>query len=225
MDRLNTLGRDMFGKPTSYQRPGFPAFSIVGVPDFLDRLENVNQGQFYSVFYRIEDFADPATTFRASVRATFTGTPNAGGALTFDGITYEAVLTLDNSTPYQFLRGSSTFGAASNLSACINAESSVAGTFFSSSTPPHPTCSAEWVDNGDGTGTTIVSAIAPGLAADTLRASDHMSFASLDSKIFYGGGPLENDLVTLDGILFRVSDVPEPDPEGEIQIRLEKKAL
>jgi hypothetical protein len=223
MDRLNTLARDTFGKPTSYQRPGYPAFSITGMPEFLDRLENVDQGQFYSLFYRTADF--DLAPFTASVKAIFSAPPNVDGTLTFDGITYSDVLTLDNSTPYQFLRGSSAMGAASNLSSCINADPAVAGTYFSSSTPPHPTCSADWMDNGDGTATTTVSALLPGFMGDTLIAVDHMTNVSLDSRLFYGGGPKDNDLVTVDDTLFRVSDVPEPDPEGEIQIRLEKKAL
>lgn len=223
MDRLLTISNRIFGHVTSYQRPGFPAFSITGVPEFLDRLENVNQGQFYSLFYKSSDF--DTAPFTSSVVATFSSTPNTNGTITFDGITYQDVLALDNSTPYQFLRSTSALNAAENLVSAINADPSFSGIFFSSATTKHPTCSAAWSLNDDGSVSVTVSYVTPGIVGDTILASEAMSGVTLSGKQFQGGAPLENDLITLNGILYRVSDVPEPDPEGGIQLRLEKKAL
>lgn len=218
----NTFATGVFGQPTSYQRPGFDPFDIVGIPEFIPRLEDVNTGQFYSVFYQTADF-DQAS-FTAQVNAKITSIPNADDTVTFDEITYTAVLSLNNAVPYQFLRGSSAQGAASNLTFAINATSAGAGTFFSSATTAHPTCTASWADSGTFAIVTV-SAIIPGIAGDQLAASDDMSGLNLDAQRFYGGGPVANDLVTLDNILFRVSDVPLPDCYGSIQIRLEKKAI
>lgn len=222
MDRLLTIGNQTFGHDTTYQRPGFSAFAITGVPEFLDRLEDVNRGQFYSIFYRTADFAN--ATFTSQVIATFTGVPNNGDTIIFDGVTYTAVLTVDNSTPNQFQRGSSALGSASNLAGCINADPALlASGFFSSSTVAHPTCTAQWVDNGNGTAKVIVSQRLAGSQGDLASATDHMYAVTIDSKFFYGGVPLNGDLVTIGGVLYAVSDVPEMDPEGGIQIRLEKK--
>lgn len=223
MDLILTTSQDLFGQTVSYQRPGFSAFTLKGLPQFEDRLVDPNTGPFYSIYFRQADFIN--APFTASVTATFTQVPNANGTLTFDGVTYTDVLTIDNSTPYQFARGSSAFGAASNLSACINAESALAGSFFSSSTTPHPTCQASWEEDPDGNGLTIVSFRSSGSIGNGLPAVDHMVGVSLSSKAFDGGLPLDNDLITLGGVLYRVSDVPEPDTEGGIHVRLEKKAL
>jgi hypothetical protein len=222
MDRLLVLGNQIYGKTTSYQRPGFPAFSLVGVPDFLDRLENVNQGQFYSIFYRIADFDE--ATFSASVTATFSGPPASGGTITFDGITYTAQQTLDNAIPFQFWRAGNALAAATNLAAAINQTNGFSGTGYSSATTPHPTCAAVATETDDGA-VVVVSYKAAGFAGNLIAASESLSFVSLSSKVFSGGGPIENDLVTVKGTLYRVSDVPEPDSEGGIQIRLEKKKL
>jgi hypothetical protein len=64
-----------------------------------------------------------------------------------------------------------------------------------------------------------------GDAGNLITAEDHMSAVSLSSKLFIGGLPIENDLIRLENILYRVSDVPEQDMEGGIHLRLEKKAL
>lgn len=220
MDFLLTQGNAIFGKTTTYQRPGFASFSIVGVPEFMERLEDVNRGQFYSIFYRSADFE--TATFTAQVVATFSGAPHDGDTITFDGITYTSAATIDNSTPYEFARGSSAIGAASNLAGCINADPALlASGFFSTSTTAHPTCTATWADNGNGTASVTVSQIVSGISGDFATAADHMYAVTIDSKTFYGGGPMQGDLITLLGILYRVSDVPEPDTEGGIQIRLE----
>jgi len=50
MDRLLVTGNRIFGKTTSYQRGGVDAFDIVGVPEFVVRLEDPNTGPFYSIF-------------------------------------------------------------------------------------------------------------------------------------------------------------------------------
>lgn len=223
MDLLLVTSNRLWGKATTYQRPGFTPFAITGQPMFVDRLQDPQTGPFDSIFYRIVDFN--TAPFAASVTARFTSVPNADGTITFDGVTYTDVLTLDNSTPRQFLRGSSSLGVAANLSAAINADPAVAGVLFSSSTVAHPTCTAAWLDNDDTSASVIVSYKAAGAAGDIVIASEHMTAVSLDKKIFYGGLPLENDLITLLGTLYRVSDVPEPDTEGGIHLRLEKKAL
>ena len=236
MDRILVLSqKQLAGKSSTYQRPGYPAFSLVGMPAFVDRLEDVNRGQFYSVFYRVADFGkfikDPDTgelvplcTFTSSVTVSFTNAPNSNGTLVFDGVAYTAVATLDNSVPNQFWRGGTALAAAENLAAAINATDGYAGTSYSAATVKHPTCSATYFGTGDGAAV-VVSYYKPGIIGDSILAEDHMSYASLDSRKFYGGIPLQNDLVTIDSQLYRVSDVPEPDPEGAIQIRLEQKAF
>lgn len=219
-----TAGYGEFGIVTTYQRPGFDPFSITGISEFLDRLEDVNSGQFYSLFYRVADFDN--ATFTASVTVTFSGSPSSGGTLTFDGVTYMSEGTLDNSIPNQFWRAGTALAAAANLAAAINAAQGYQGTSYSAATIAHPTCTATYLDNGDNTADVIVSYKTPGIVGNLITAADHMSFASLDSGQFYGGIPIANDLVTIDGVLYRVSDVPLPDPaSGELQIRLEKKAL
>jgi hypothetical protein len=223
MDLILTMSQDRFGQTTAYQRPGFDSFPIVGMPEFVDRLEDPSTGPFYSIFYRINDF--DAATFTASVSATFTGAPNSNGMLVFDGITYTSQQVLDNSIPNQFFRGSSALAAAESLSAAINALDGYAGSAYSAATVAHPTCTATYNDNGDDTAFVRVAYKTPGTVGDVITAEDHMSFVSLDSKVFYGGLPEVNDLISLEGTLYRVSDVPEPDTEGGIHIRLEKKAL
>src|SRR3954464_4023769 len=105
VDRLLKTTRDTFGQPTIYQRPGYPAFTIPGVPEFLSRLEDVDRGEFFSVYYVLEDFE--AATFAASVVATFSATvpPPDGGVLTIDGIGYTSKAVLNNAVPFQFFRG------------------------------------------------------------------------------------------------------------------------
>jgi hypothetical protein len=210
----------VFGRNTSYQRPGYTAFAMVGIPKFLSRLEDVNRGQFISMSYRLVNFE--SATFSARVVVSFAGAPASNGTLIFDGATYTSKSTLDNSVANQFFRGISGFEAAENLAAAINAGAG-AGSAYSSATVAHPTCSAE-VDPDNGA-RVIVSYLVTGIAGDGIEAEDHMSSASLDSRFFYGGGPLVNDLVTFDGVLYRVSDDPAKDAEGAIQLRLEKKAV
>jgi hypothetical protein len=235
MDRILVLSQKRLGgQPTSYQRPGYPAFSIVGMPAFVDRLEDPNRGQFYSVHYRVADFAElikdpdtgelkPRATFTSSVTVTFSGAPASGGYLIFDGVSYTAQATLDDSVANQFWRGGNALAAASNLAAAINATDGYAGTSYSAATIKHPTCLAVFFATTGGAAV-VVSYYKAGIIGDSILAEDHASYVSLDSKQFFGGIPLENDLVTIENILYRVSDVPEPDPEGDIQIRLEKKA-
>lgn len=211
---------DTFGRTTSYQRPGFDAFDIIGIPKFLARLEDVNRGQFVSISYQLVDF--DAAPFSASVTVRFSGAPPNGGTITFDGVTYTSKGTLDNSVPNQFFRGVSPFQAAENLAAAINAGPD-AGTAYSSATVAHPTCFAR-VSEDNGT-YVIVSSRVTGDGSDGLEATDAMSAATLDSRFFYGGGPLVNDLIAFDGILYRVSDDPAKNARGGIQLRLEKKAI
>lgn len=223
MDRLLVTGNRIFGKTTSYQRPGFAAFDIVGVPEFVDRLEDPNTGPFYSIFYRTADF--DAANFAASVSAVFSGIPNNGGTITFDGVTYTIVNTLDNAVPNQFFRGGSAFACAESLAAAINALPGYAGSAYSAATVAHPTCQADYSGDGFGGATVVVSYKTPGVTGDNIAAAETLSSCTLQSKVFAGGLPQLGDLLTLEGILYRVSDVPEPDTEGGIHVRLEKKAL
>lgn len=224
MDLILTTSQTQFGKTVSYQRPGFSAFSIVGLPQFNDRLEDPQTAPFESIWFRVADFAAIAN-FTASVAANFTGIPNSGGTITFDGVTYTIVNTLDNAVPNQFFRGGSAFACAESLSAAINALDGFAGSSYSAATVAHPTCQADYTGNGDGTATVTVSYKTPGNAGDSIMAAESMTSCSLVSRSFGGGLPVEGDLITLEGILFRVSDVPEPDNEGGIHVRLEKKTL
>jgi hypothetical protein len=201
-------------------RPGFDPVTIPAIPEFLDRLEDVSTGQFYSLFYRLTDFN--TVPFNARVIVTFSGVPHDGDTITLGSITYTSVSTLDPSTPYQFLRGSSAYGAAANLTVCINADPG--GTaYYSTSTTANPDCTAEWNELST-LGQVTVSARVPGIGGNSLMAEDEMFACTIDSSLFYGGLPLVNDLITFEDILWRVSDVPQPDPEGSMQIRIEKKA-
>jgi hypothetical protein len=210
----------VYGRPTSYQRPGYAAFSLIGIPKFLSRLEDVNRGQFISMSYRLADFV--SANFSASVTVGFSGAPASNGTVTFDGVTYTSKTTLDNSVANQFFRGVSAFEAAENLTAAINAGAG-SGTAYSSATVAHPTCSAA-IDPNNGS-RLIVSYRTAGKAGNGIAATDSMSSLTLDSRFFYGGIPLVNDLITFDGVLYRVSDEPAPDTSGGIQLRLEKKAV
>lgn len=223
MDRILVLTQQQFGQVTTFKRDGAPDFQIVGLPAFIDRLEDPSSGPFYSIFYRVKDF-DQAP-FTASVRVTFRNPPNAGGTLTFDGISYHSENTIDDTQPNQFWRAGSAYAAAVDLAHAINADPVYASSDYSASTVAHPTCTATFEDNGDGTAVTIVSYKTPGIVGNTILASDDMTYASLNSTVFTGGLPVINDLVVLENTLYRVSDVPETDTEGGIQIRLEKKAL
>jgi hypothetical protein len=212
----------IYGKPTIYQRPGYPAFALQGVPEFLSRLQDVNRGQFISVSYRLSDFV--TATFHSFVTATFTGAPNSNGTLTFDGIGYTSHMQADinDAVPYQFWRGTNGSTAAANLAACINASSPQVG-IYSAATTHHPTCTAF---NDTGSPSVRVEYNLPGTVGDNvIAAQDAMSFVTLDSTQFYGGGPLLNDLVKIGTVLYRVSDLPAGDSEGAIELRLEKKAL
>src|SRR4051812_35422583 len=223
MDRILVLTQQQFGQVTTFMRDGALDFQIIGIPSFIDRLEDPSSGPFYSIYYRVKDF--DAAPFTASVTVTFRNPPNAGGTLTFDGITYHSEQTIDDTQPNQFWRAGSAYAAAVDLAHAIMADPVYASSDYSASTVAHPTCTAVAEDNGDGTAVTIVSYKTPGIVGDSVRAEDAMTFASLSSKIFTGGLPLINDLVLLENTLYRVSDVPETDTEGGIQIRLEKKAL
>jgi hypothetical protein len=228
VDRLLKNTRDTFGKPTIYQRPAingrpaYPAFTITGVPEFLSRLPDVDRGEFFSAYYVLEDFE--AATFAASVVATFSATipPPDGGVLTIDGIGYTAKAALDNTVPFQFFRGTNGGTAAANLTAAINATDGYGGTAYSESTPPHPTCEAF---NDSPSPQVRISYLDPGISGNGVTVQDAMGSLNFDSKIFYGGGPMKEDLITIDGILYRVSYEPSPDTNGGIQLRLEKKAL
>lgn len=223
MDRILVLTQKQFGQMTTYQREGAPDFPIVGLPSFNDRLEDPSSGPFYSIYYRVKDF--DTAPFTASVAVIFKNAPNSNGTLTFDSVPYISQQTLDNSVPNQFFRGGSAFAAAESLALAINATPGYAGSAYSAATLAHPTCTATYSDEGDGTAKVIVSYNTPGIAGDLITCRDQMTNVSLDSKIFSGGLPLVNDLVILEGVLYRVSDVPETDTEGGIQLRLEKKAL
>ena len=168
-----------FGRPTSYQRPGFAAFEIVGITKSLARLEDVNRGQFNSISYQLTDF--DAAPFTASVTVRFGAAPATNGTLVFDGVNYTSKGTLDNSVPNQFDRGVSAFSAAENLAAAINAGAG-AGTAYSAATVPHPTCFAT-VDPTNGSWV-IVSARVTGQAGDLIEALDDMRSVSLDSQAF-----------------------------------------
>jgi hypothetical protein len=223
MDRLLTTSNRIFGKTTIYQRPDVESFTIVGVPEFVDRLEDPNTGPFYSIFYRIADF-DTSGLF-ASVTATFTSVPNTNGTITFDGVTYTIVNTLDNAVPNQFFRGGSPFACAESLASAINEVEGYAGSAYSAATVAHPTCTATYAGDGSGNATVTVSYKVPGSVGNLVTADEDMTAVTLSSKLFSGGLPQVNDLLTLLGTVYRVSDVPEPDTEGGLHVRLEKKAL
>jgi hypothetical protein len=208
---------DDYGRPTVYTRPGYPPFSIVGIPEFLSRLEDVNRGQFVSISYRVIDFV--AATFYAHVIATFSIAPNSNGTVTFDGVTYTSQMTVDDSQPGQFFRGNSPTSAAGNLAAAINGNHS-AGT-FSLATTAHPTCSALYAFPNP---FIQVNYRLAGTIGNGIQAVDAMVGLTLDRHTFYGGEPLVADQVLLNGILYSVSDVPADDQEGCIQLRLEKTA-
>lgn len=218
--RMLKVGQNTFPSVTSYQRPGYPAFQITGVSEYLPRLEDVNRGEFFSVTYILDDFAN--APFSASVLISFSSDPNDGGSITLDDISYIDKLTIDNTVPYQFARGSGGFNAAANLAAAVNATGAGAGTQYSSATTPHPTCSAVYVP---GSSQVRIQSNIPGIAGNAISAVDAMSFLTLDSRFFYGGGPLINDLITMDATLYRVSYDPAYLPGNGVQLRLEKKAL
>lgn len=218
--RVMKVGQKTFGEPTSYQRPGYPAFTIVGVPEYLPRLEDVNRGEFYSVTYVLDDFS--TAPFSASVLISFSGPPNDGGSVTIDGITYVDKQSINDAVPNQFFRGVTGFTAAANLAAAINATGSGAGTQYSSVTSPHPTCAALYVP---GSAQVRVQYRTAGIAGNNIAVVDSMSFLTLDSRFMYGGGPLINDLVTIGPILYRVSYDPAMIAGGGVQLRLERKAL
>lgn len=223
MDLILTTSQAQFGKTVSYQRPGFAAFDIVGIPKFTDRLEDPQTAPFESIWFRVKDFN--AANFSASVTAKFTGIPRVNGTVTFDGVTYTIVNTLDNAVPNQFFRAGSAFACAESLAAAINALPGYAGSAYSAATVAHPTCQAEYAGDGQGNATVTVTYKSPGQGGDNIAASEAMTYLNLDSKVFDGGLPQKGDLLTLQGILYRVSDVPEPDTEGGIHVSLEKKAL
>lgn len=223
MDRILVLTQKQFGQMTIFRRDGAPDFNIVGLPSFIDRLEDPSSGPFYSIYYRVKDF--DLAPFTANVTVTFRNPPNAGGTLTFDGVTYSAEQTIDDTQANQFWRAGSAYAAAVDLAHAINADPVYVSSDYSLATVAHPTCRATFEDNGDGTATTTVYYKTPGIIGNSVRAEDSMTNVSLSSKIFTGGLPVINDLVVLENTLYRVSDVPETDTEGGIQIRLEKKAL
>jgi hypothetical protein len=179
MTALFVTSNRLWGKVTTYQRPGFTAFSITGQPMFVDRLQDPQTGPFDSIFYRVADFSLVAT-FGASVVAKFTGPPNSAGTIRFDAITYISQQVIDNSIPYQFFRGGNAQAAAENLSAAINALSGYAGSAYSTATTAHPTCRATYVDNGDNTASVMVSYKTVGEVGNFITAEDHMSAVSLE---------------------------------------------
>lgn len=223
MDLLLVTSNGLWGKVTTYQRPGLAAFSITGQPLFVDRLQDPNTGPFDSIFYRIADF--DTSNLQASATAKFTSVPNQNGTITFDGVAYQIVNALDNAVPNQFFRGGSPFACAESLSAAINALPGYAGSAYSAATVAHPTCTATYGGTGDGDAYVTVSYGSPGSAGNLITADESMSAVTLSVKVFTGGLPQVNDLLTLLGTLYRVSDVPEPDTEGGLHVRLEKKAL
>jgi hypothetical protein len=223
MDLILTTSQAQFGKTVAYQRPNFDAFNIVGIPQFNDRLEDPQTAPFESIWFRVKDFN--TANFTSSVEAVFRGVPNQNGTITFDGVTYTIVNTLNPATPNQFFRGASAFACAESLSAAINALPGYAGSAYSAATVAHPTCQSTYIGNGDGSATVTVTYRTAGVIGQNIPAGESMTSVDLLSTVFAGGLPQEGDLITLEGILFRVSDVPEPDNEGGIHVRLEKKSL
>jgi hypothetical protein len=73
--------------------------------------------------------------------------------------------------------------------------------------------------------TVTVTYRTPGVIGQNIPAGESMTSVDLLSTVFAGGLPQEGDLITLEGNLYRVSDVPETDNEGGIHVRLEKKSL
>lgn len=218
--RVMKTGQKTFGESTSYHRPGFQAFTLIGVPEYLPRLEDVNRGEFFSVTYLLSDFTN--APFSASVLVTFSGTPTDGGSITIDGVSYIDKQIVDDSVPQQFFRGTTQFTAAANLAAAINATGVGAGTQYSSVTTPHPTCQALY---SAGSSQVRVQYAIPGIVGNNTPVVDAMSFMTIDSRFMYGGGPIINDLITMGGVLYYVSYDPAILPGGGVQLRLLKKAL
>jgi hypothetical protein len=223
MDYVLRRGLEVFGRSTdegdraiSYQRSGYPAFPIVGIPNIDPRLESVDLGKYYAVTFRLADFEE--ATFAASVLVTFTNITTNGSWVSFDGITYTFRTAINNSLAYEVQRGSTAVECAANLAAAINA-TATAGVNYSSATTAHPTCKATL----DGNRVRVEYRI-PGIEGNNKIAQEALYGASLDSKLFVGGGPLTADEVTFDGLTYKVGDIGY-DAEGGVTLRLHLKTL
>lgn len=214
MDRVLRRALRVFGRTTTYQRPGYAGFPLTGILNIDPRLESVDLGKFYGVSYRLADF--DGAPFRASVTLTFSGLPGNGNTVTFDGVTYtfRSILT-DAAGDVQ--RGGSAVECSSNLTAAINADPDAAGLLYSAATVAHPTCSAM-----QDTESVRVSSLVVGLSGNNKLASESLNNATLSARLFSGGGPLTSDEVTIDGLAYKVGDVGY-DAEGGVQLRLHVK--
>lgn len=231
MDRLLVTCRDTFGRTAedprgqiTYRRTGYADFVLTGIFDIDHRLENVNQGQYYAVNLRLKDF--DGAPFSASITVQFDNLPNNGSNVTFDGVTYTFRTAINNAVAREVLRGATAVECAANLTVAINAGAG-AGVKYSSATTEHPTCSA--VQDSQ---YCVVSYDTAGTAGNNIVATESLYAARLirresdpvSTTVFTGGGALKNDLVIIDGLTYRISDIGY-DPEGLVTLRVELKTV
>lgn len=221
MDRVLTRTIGHFGRsgshpsgPCVYQRAGYDTFELDGILEIDARLASVDLGKYYGVTFRLADFAN--ATFAASVTLTFSDKPGNNNTVTFDGVTY-TFKSVIGSAPNEVWRADTALDCAKALAYAINADPAYAGSWYTSATEAHPTCLA--VQNGQ---SVRVEYRTKGIAGNNKIASESLYNASLDSKLFYGGGPVESDEVIIDGLTYKVGDVGY-DAEGGVTLRLHTK--
>lgn len=226
MDRLLVVCRDTFGRgpddprgQITYTRTGYVPFSMTGIFEIDPRLENADEGKYYAVHLRLKDFDE--SPFKASVQVNFVNPPNNGNTVTLDDVTYTFRSTINDAVANEITRGSDGEAAAANLTAAINRVSG-AGSQYSTATEAHPRCQATHVTSGLPTG--IVSAcrveyLAAGTGGNGANALETLQNATLSANVFSGGGPLKNDLVAVDRLVYRINDIGY-DAEGLVTLRL-----
>ncbi len=218
MDRVLTRGINHFGRGADdsrgqiiYERTGYEPFVMTGVFIIDPRLENTDQGKYYAVDLRLKDF--DTAPFSASVSVTFNNPPNNDNTIQLAGVTYTFKTTVDDEVENQVARGVTGEDAAQNLAAAINAGAG-SGSSYSAATLEHPLCQAEQTVN-----VCRVEFIAPGTAGNGALALEALNNATLSNTVFTGGGPLKNDLVTADRLVYRINDIGY-DAEGKVTLRL-----
>lgn len=218
MDRNLAVHMRTFGRTTDdprgqmvYNRAGYDPFLITGIFEIDPRLESTDQGKYYAVHLRLMDF--DAAPFKASVTVTFNNPPNNGNTLSLDGVTYTFRSTINDAAVNEVFKGIDADTAAYNLAAAIN-RSAGAGTSYSSATVAHPRCSAVQTLN-----VCRVEYRTAGTAGNGALALESLSNATLSSNVFSGGGPLKNDLVTVDRLVYRINDIGY-DEDGLVTLRL-----
>jgi hypothetical protein len=218
MDRLLRRGIEHFGRGHDdsrgqivYDRPGYDSFSMTGVFDVDPHLESTDQGKYYAVHLRLKDFDN--APFSASVFITFNNPPNSGNTVTLAGTTYTFRNGINNGTPNEVWKGVTGEDAAANLTAAINAGAG-SGSLYSSITEPHPLCYATQLIT-----VCRVAFRTPGTSGNGAKALENLNNATLSKTVFTGGGPMDNDLVTVDRLTYRINDIGY-DPEGKVTLRL-----